>query len=176
MALFLPLRAQAITITPVDFDGTYSGGSPACADGCPEYSFGEVTVGEIGIRTVSFDVTCTADDYYCTFVGLPIPPGYDIQTVAAITPPVDCRLCGQFDTATGRWAIDYSLAPRNAGPTNPILDAIGVFDSTLRSGLQQYFVLTGTGVAAPVPIPPALWLFGSGLLGLVGVARRRARA
>lgn len=27
--------------------------------------------------------------------------------------------------------------------------------------------------AAPVPIPTAAWLFGSGLLGLVGVARRR---
>jgi hypothetical protein len=26
---------------------------------------------------------------------------------------------------------------------------------------------------APVPVPPAVWLFGSGLLGLIGVARRR---
>lgn len=26
---------------------------------------------------------------------------------------------------------------------------------------------------APVPVPPAIWLFGSGLLGLVGVARRK---
>jgi len=30
------------------------------------------------------------------------------------------------------------------------------------------------GVAQPVPVPPALWLFGFGLLGLVGVARRKA--
>jgi len=27
---------------------------------------------------------------------------------------------------------------------------------------------------APIPVPAAVWLFGSGLLGLVGVARRRA--
>ena len=30
-----------------------------------------------------------------------------------------------------------------------------------------------SGVIAPVPVPAAVWLFGSGLLGLVGVARRR---
>jgi hypothetical protein len=33
-------------------------------------------------------------------------------------------------------------------------------------------VLTG----APVPLPPAVWLLGSGLLGLAGVARRKAKA
>ena len=29
-------------------------------------------------------------------------------------------------------------------------------------------------IPAPVPVPAAVWLFGSGLLGLVGVARRKA--
>lgn len=37
---------------------------------------------------------------------------------------------------------------------------------------------TGSGVAnvAPVPLPAALWLFGAGLMGLIGVGRRRAKA
>lgn len=31
----------------------------------------------------------------------------------------------------------------------------------------------GTVTVNPVPVPAAVWLFGSGLLGLIGVARRR---
>ena len=35
---------------------------------------------------------------------------------------------------------------------------------------------TGTVAASDVPVPAAVWLFGSGLLGLVGVARRKTHA
>ena len=37
---------------------------------------------------------------------------------------------------------------------------------------SAYF--TGSMSSAPVPIPAAVWLFGSGLIGLVAVARRKA--
>jgi hypothetical protein len=38
-------------------------------------------------------------------------------------------------------------------------------------------VLTGNSSSPPpVPLPPAVWLLGSGLLGLAGVARRKAKA
>lgn len=36
--------------------------------------------------------------------------------------------------------------------------------------------ITGNGTVAPVPLPAAVWLFGSGLMGLVGVSRRRKAA
>lgn len=51
------------------------------------------------------------------------------------------------------------------------------------AGTNAYFVYFNDGSAnkgstlandlAPVPVPAAAWLFGTGLLGLVGVARRR---
>jgi hypothetical protein len=43
-----------------------------------------------------------------------------------------------------------------------------LFEITYAGGTGNDIVLNA------VPIPPAVWLFGSGLLGLVGVARRRA--
>ena len=44
------------------------------------------------------------------------------------------------------------------------------------AGTDYALYLTGTVVqgAPPVPVPAAVWLFGSGLLGLIGVARRKA--
>jgi hypothetical protein len=43
--------------------------------------------------------------------------------------------------------------------------------STFGGGDQLAVV---TGFTAPIPIPPAVWLFGSGLLGLIGIARKKA--
>ena len=58
---------------------------------------------------------------------------------------------------------------------------IRLTDETTRNVWQRYFS-TEDGAPgnllvvdySPIPIPPAVWLFGSGLIGLVGVARRKA--
>ena len=61
--------------------------------------------------------------------------------------------------------IDYQwyLFTGNSG-TNGTWDASAIFDGKDLSHISAYTV---------VPVPAAVWLFGSGLLGLVGVARRK---
>ena len=46
-------------------------------------------------------------------------------------------------------------------------------DDTLNNGAIYWDDVSLTATPAAVPVPAAVWLFGSGLAGLVGVARRR---
>lgn len=71
---------------------------------------------------------------------------------------------GDLDTATS--FIFMQLDQTNFTYMNPI--ELGSFTLS-NSGLLSY-----ASVSA-VPVPAAVWLFGSGLLGLVSVARRRAK-
>mgnify|MGYP001821111762 FL=1 len=67
---------------------------------------------------------------------------------------------------------NYSCTLVSAGNVG---DAWGTF-----TGNPYYEVwnisLTRVGNATVIPVPAAVWLFGSGLLGLVGVARRKKQA
>ena len=40
-------------------------------------------------------------------------------------------------------------------------------------GFGTYINFDNIMVSAQIPIPPAIWLFGSGLLGLIGIARKK---
>ena len=48
------------------------------------------------------------------------------------------------------------------------------FNESITPASQRYWVVAT--IAPPVPIPAAAWLFGSGLLGLVGMARHKKAA
>ena len=70
-------------------------------------------------------------------------------------------------------AINYTIALDSAG-VPPTIDG---FRNTAVPSLVSFATFSG-GVFADwspsaVPIPAAVWLFGSGLLGLIGVARRK---
>lgn len=53
-----------------------------------------------------------------------------------------------------------------SGQWNDLPDVISVLDTQVVAYVVEYDV-------NPVPVPAALWLFGSGLLALIGVSRRR---
>jgi hypothetical protein len=77
---------------------------------------------------------------------------------------------------TGEFASDWTLmelsgiAPENTASAQILLLHI-LTDGTPASG-SIFWDDASLSVSA-VPVPAAVWLFGSGLLGLVGVARRR---
>jgi hypothetical protein len=75
---------------------------------------------------------------------------------------------------------NFILGLSTDGGTSWLADA-----AVVSLGANAYSVTFGTGanvievdvqIVPPVPVPAAVWLFGSGLLGLVGVARRKALA
>lgn len=81
-------------------------------------------------------------------------------------------------TDNGDGTYDYfSSDPIVAGPnaepdgTRGVAMIDGAFP-----GFSANFDFTTTEAPSAVPVPAAVWLFGSGLLGLVGVARRKKAA
>jgi hypothetical protein len=63
--------------------------------------------------------------------------------------------------------------PPNSQPGPAITSTIGIrmeFDLTPGDSVS----FTSRFEVQPVPVPAAVWLFGSGLLGLMGIARKKA--
>lgn len=65
------------------------------------------------------------------------------------------------------WDVDDGGTPGTATVT--VNSATILATSSAFPGFQPFF----SGSLTQVPVPAAVWLFGSGLVGLIGVARRR---
>ncbi len=83
---------------------------------------------------------------------------------------------GNIDMGTGTDAVVTCDDANACGAgSNYVLTYDAVVPSGGFAGVAYQLHLEGTvGAASVIPVPAAVWLFGSGLLGLVGVARRKA--
>lgn len=67
-----------------------------------------------------------------------------------------------------------ALPPAQQGPINLANSIFGDWQDINGQSLPGVIFEGATINTSAVPVPAAVWLFGSGLLGLVGVARRRS--
>jgi hypothetical protein len=87
---------------------------------------------------------------------------------------------GNADPGAALYVGLFDLADGAGQLSNIYGDYNIYYDATLAGNSylgDKSYALNGRGFLMPaaVPIPPAVWLFGSGLLGLIGVARRKRR-
>ena len=94
------------------------------------------------------------------------PDGFGDFTATSTAPPNN-----SITLTTDPW---YVLAVSDDGGTTWMGDSFAACDSVSQSCTVSFADGTILSVdAAVVPVPAAVWLFGSGLLCMVGIARRK---
>lgn len=107
----------------------------------------------------------------------PLPP----QCTGTIS-CIDVSVTSFLNTFSGNFTI-ADLVFEATAPGASVLDLnFGIIDAVWYATdfftplASQPTFIGATVTVGAVPVPPAVWLFGSGLLGLIGVARRRTTA
>ena len=113
-------------------------------------------------------------------LNLPAPTG--LTSGATLTANLQSLFAGVTSTGWGWVNTNPLMASLNiggnaAGSFNELTNAFDLSWTRSFSGVQYLtsgtFTLQGTAQVAAVPLPGALFLFGSGLLGLAGAMRKR---
>jgi hypothetical protein len=159
-----------------DVTGSIGGGTFSVASATP--FFGLQWTAHDGITfgpgTYSFDTSCPAGtggscggtaDYVGIVVGAGQVGGHILFDWGVVT---GIDVINVWDVVGDTYTSTDVIATTPAGPD-------GILGLSMIDGAFVGFNANFDFVA-PVPVPAAVWLFGSGLLGLVGVARRKAVA
>jgi hypothetical protein len=141
----------------------------------------------------TYTTTVDGDGETTRTLGVTVPINWDtsgaIPTIGIIDITVDSPGVGGIWTARFSSLYTVGLIPAGSDTelssslVNPQNDIYGnptgtVIAISTPGGDFDQFLGTAFGefifaAASPVPVPAAVWLFGSGLLGLVGIARRK---
>jgi hypothetical protein len=114
--------------------------------------------------------------------GVPGPSGFTWHSVPGATGPD--FLSDAVVNAGAPYLDDYGLSFLISNNSNPIVGGINIYansssaDSSYTTNLSVGGTCyecygSGAGTLAPVPLPPADWLFLSGIVGVVALARKR---
>lgn len=143
-------------------DGTYVGGtSPGLVTGPGGYA-GYLGLGPIPISTTAYNTSFAPG--CATGACMNVSPSGFLPLVTDTTANANDFIANTGGTIGGNPFADGPFAGFNAN-----------FDITSMTFTSQGGVINGGNPfpVSAVPVPAAVWLFGSGLLGLVGVARRK---
>ncbi|MCW9014865.1 MAG: VPLPA-CTERM sorting domain-containing protein [Gammaproteobacteria bacterium] len=137
----------------------------------------------------------TGNVYSEGVAGTPPPPSATVDTTAGVFTQVDLsslRLGGNLNLLGTDYSFDTEFWPLTTTPTSSFYDD-GTGDFSLSWaftdsfdiyyenfwGVSQTDTITAnfdftiSGAATVVPVPAAIWLFGSGLIALIGFSRRK---
>lgn len=104
------------------------------------------------------------------------PAGFGVSSLTIQVPTGGYNSSVYSPGIGGGTALITLQAPGSAGSTSFLDTVTGVGTHTLNKANGD-IVLSSTGnlQLAPVPLPAAIWLFSSGLVGLASISRRRRR-
>lgn len=153
-------------------------------------SLGVVSSGALGITATSFTFAPAAQsgaihgDSASWFQTQPSGPAADTAGTAPyneVTGTCSATLCDGTQNTSNQFGVQVGSAAGFYNWSKSSSRAATVTDVYSFNGQQGFFFLSNTGqltwnlvaTASTVPLPPAVWLFASGLLGLIAIGRRR---
>ena len=155
-----------------DLDNTYTA-SPYVDNGPPDSDM--ITMQTAGTRTITFSQPV-------------VNPVMSLLSVGSITTPVQYHFIntdfnilsvggGTFDPSGNGDLTRLSSGILQGIEGHGLIQFVGTYTSiswNVDVDENWHGIQIGVGSSA-VPVPAAAWLFGSGLIGLIGVARRKTR-
>ena len=94
-------------------------------------------------------------------------------------PPTSANASMIILPATGNPGYGYGIPDHDVPPVNPPIDTpafnkgLGNTPAMMPASVPSHTLPGSSFGQAVVPVPAAVWLFGSGLLALVGIANRK---